>query len=255
MKETDIKLHLAAQYLATVGKNYIEAQSDDSHTNLGWIDEISSFCTRKLSNGDVLELRACSMVLNWNGMSAGTFNLNGSMHKDVVDWLDSMAKSNGLDSYVFDLHYTIDSGEFTDELSFSSVDDDRCNALAQLRSYAYKACEGVLEELSLSSDVRTWPHHFDTGSFVTIGDSEVSIGFGLAIPDTVMSDYYLYVSAYKGHDALSTNGFPALSKGTWKDEDWMGARLLVDGLSAEDYLRFFEESMTAIIERTKQKIA
>jgi len=251
MKNTDFKLHLAAQYLATVAKNYIEAQSDDSHTNLGWIAETNSFSTRKLSNGDTLELRACSMVLNWNGMSAGTFNLNGSRHQDVLEWLNAMAKSNGLENYVFDLHYSIDSGEFNDDLSFSMVDSDRCDILAKWRNNAYKSCENVLVNLGLEGEVRTWPHHFDTGSYIPVAGTEIGIGFGMAIPDINSKDYYLYTSAYQGHDGMSTKGLAPLTKGSWKEGDWKGAMLSVEGLALSDYETFFFEAISIFLKQSK----
>ena len=249
MKDTTKQLHIAAQYLAMAGKNYVEHQSDDSHANLGWIKETNSFVTHKLSNGDTLELDTCAMTLNWNGASGGTFKLSGVRHKDVLKWLNQIALDKGLKAYVFDLHYDIGHEDLTDEFPFTQVDNELCTQIARLRSLAYASCEQVLSELDLKSDVRTWPHHFDTGAYVSIPKSKIGIGFGMAIPDNLSSDYYLYTSGYKGHEGMSTEGFSALTKGSWKDGEWKGGLLPVKGLIERDYTRFFEETIKAITQR------
>ncbi len=236
---------MAAQYLAAAGKKYVTHKKDDSHTNMGWVDEKKSFVTHKFSNGDTLELSVCQMTLNWNGISGGTLNLNGARHTEILQWLGQLAKSNGLPTFEFDLHYTIDSGEFSDDLSYTQADSERCKELAIMRSVAFASCANTLDVLGLKGEVRTWPHHFDTGAYVSIPDSEIGVGFGLAIPDSMSGSYYLYTSGYKGHEGLSTEGLSSLTKGEWKNGDWKGAMLSVSELSPADYDLFFKESVSA----------
>ena len=63
------------------------------------------------------------------------------------------------------------------------------------------------------SEVRIWPHHFDTGCLGYFDTKKnVSVGLGLAIPDKNVDDWYFYASGYHGEEPIQTEMFEPLKK-------------------------------------------
>ena len=89
------------------------------------------------------------------------------------------------------------------------------------------------------SPLRCWPHHFDLGALVQVGEGEgsPSVGLGLSPGDAAYAEPYFYVTVWPapaGSDAL-----PALpGGGHWHREGWFGAVLtgtrLTEVLDAEE---------------------
>ena len=244
--KTTLQLHIAAQYLAAAGKNYVAPEEDDSHTNIGWEANTASFFSRTFSNMDSLVFHTYSMNLEWSGKKSASFDLIGHSHAEVLQWLEDTSLQNGLEKFVFDLHYSLDSGNISNDFSFDGAHADSLETHADYRTFADRACNALLTELGMKAEVRTWPHHFDTGAFVMVSDSKVGIGFGLSMPSSLSEDYYLYTAGYVGHDGLSTTSLPALSKGDWVSGEWEGGILPATGLNESDYLTFFKESIGSI---------
>lgn len=249
---TTLQLHVATQYLAAAGKNYVAPKDDDSHTNVDWDATTASFFTRPFSNTDSLVFHTKDMKLAWKGTKPSFFSIKGHTHADVLKWLEETSVQNGLEKYVFDLHYSLASGEIANEFSFNGAQKDALDAHADYRTFANNACRAVLSELGMTEEVRTWPHHFDTGAYVMVPDSKVGIGFGLAIPDSMSKDYYLYTSGYVGHDALSTASLPALPLGEWRSGDWEGGILSVKDLKESDYSKFLKITVEALKSTTQE---
>lgn len=190
------------------------------------------------------------MELEWHGKVPGTFALIGRTHAEVLRWLEEMSIKNDLSKFVFSLHYDLEFGDIKNDFKFSAQNHEFIEEHAACRTASLRACTEVLSQMDLESEVRTWPHHFDTGAFATFPDGAVSVGFGLAIPDEMSEDFYLYCSAYKGDDGVETSNMPALSKGEWKEGKWTGAMLSADGLRTSDHHLFFFESIDAFQQKT-----
>ncbi|MGI9551215.1 MAG: hypothetical protein ACR2MT_08455, partial [Aurantibacter sp.] len=104
--------------------------------------------------------------------------------------------------------------------------------------------ETIIENNGLKSPIRVWPHHFDTGAHSNLNTgSGISIEFGLAIPDTLCKEHYLYISGYNGHDAVDTSNFPLLNNGEWKNSGFKGAILPVSDSVESETVRFFQEAI------------
>jgi hypothetical protein len=78
--------------------------------------------------------------------------------------------------------------------------------------------------------VRIWPHHFDTGTFATIarnekGASSKTIGLGWAIPDSMVSEPYFYLSFWSENPINIENELEKLPAGKWMMPGWNGAVL------------------------------
>ena len=87
-------------------------------------------------------------------------------------------------------------------------------------------------------------HHFDLGAYTNPNDS-LSIGFGLAVPDKAIDDFYFYVSGYNGDDSVETKDFKSLRLGDWQTEDWKAATLRATGMKEKDATNFLNEAIQA----------
>ncbi|MGP1993480.1 hypothetical protein D9V96_016485 [Zobellia laminariae] len=235
-------MHLAAQYLAAAGISFVEKKADDSHTNLGWSIDKQRLETHSLStDGDVLALNYNTFSLEWDSpKNKASFALDGKTHQQVLEWLTNSADSFLGKTYTYDFHYDL---PYSIDDSFTFVlDGSKLKELADLRTLTQSSLEKTLAVNGLESDIRIWPHHFDSGAYVVISD-DLSIGFGLAVPDTMVTEHYFYISGYKGHSGLDTSKFDSLSLGEWKNEGFKGAVLPATKINEEQVVQFFTEAI------------
>ena len=236
-------MHLAAQYLAAAGISFVAKKDDDSHTNVGFSIEKAGMETHALSeNSDVLSLDYKTFSLNWNSESGSTsFPLDGATHIDVLSWLKGTSKTFLNKTFRYEFHYDLPY-EISDDFIFSLSDTSKLEDLLQLRILAQRTIEETLKSEQLVSPIRVWPHHFDSGAYSNLKEG-VAIGFGLAIPDGVCNEHYFYMSGYKGHNAIPTNGFSSLSKGEWKNDGFTGAILPAETVGLSEAVLFFKEAI------------
>lgn len=243
-------IHLASQYLAAAAISFLAKRDDDSHTNLGFSKEEKRFLTWPLNNSDVLlALNLEQFSLEWIKDSETTsFMLDGESHNSVMDWLDQSSKNLGFQNpYRYDFHYSLPY-TITSDFIFQ-VDQKSLEREMRLRSLAQAVLSQILEMHGLISDIRTWPHHFDTGIFSALPSKPtVALGIGLAIPDSLISDYYFYVSGYQGHKSLDTSAFSTLEKGLWRQKGFQGAVLPAGDLDVKIVLKFLNEAIDAYSE-------
>ncbi|MDO6518224.1 hypothetical protein [Zobellia uliginosa] len=235
-------MHLAAQYLAAAGISFVGKKADDSHTNLGWSIDEQRLETHPLStDGDVLALSYNTFSLAWNSpKNNASFALDGKTHEQVLEWLTNSADAFLGKKYTYDFHYDLPysiDDSFTFKLHASKLKE-----LAGLRTLAQSGLEKTLAENGLVSDIRIWPHHFDSGAYVSMTD-DLALGFGLAVPDTMVTEHYFYISGYKGHDGIETSNFDSLSMGEWKNEGFKGAVLPATKINKEQVVQFFTEAI------------
>ncbi|MDC8006323.1 hypothetical protein POV27_19875 [Aureisphaera galaxeae] len=240
-------MHRAAQYLATAAISFLEKKEDDSHTNLGWIDSLPGLVTHPLTaEGDMLALNYETFSLEWRkgDSSIHTLWLEGKTHDEVIEWIAEISKQQVLQkAYEYALHYDLPYPVITDDYTYSMGNPERLKGLVQNRTRVNHALVRTLAANGLTSDVRIWPHHFDSGGFAMANET-LGIGLGMAVPDSMIDDFYLYVSGYHGHDFVDTTSFEPLSTGTVYSEGWKGIALPVQGLSEEDMLSFFNEAIS-----------
>lgn len=237
-------MHFASQYLAAAGISFVEKKSDDSHTNLGWLASEQQLETHPLSsNGDVLGLNYKTFSLEWTSpANKASLLLDGKTHQQVLTWLSSTSKTFLDKEYKYNFHYDL---PYTIDDSYTySLDAVALKKLAALRSLTQFSLEKTLKETGLDSDIRIWPHHFDSGVFASL-TADKSVGFGLAIPDDMIKTHYFYLSAYKGHTGIDTNGFVPLSLGEWKNDGFKGAVLPAKNRSEEEVIQFFTQAINA----------
>lgn len=237
-------MHLAAQYLAAAGINFVDKKDDDSHTNLGFSIVKQQLETHPLSvNGDVLVLNYKTFSLEWiSAKTKDSFLLNDKTHTQVLEWLVSSADTFLGKKYTYGFHYDL---PYSIEDSFTyKLEASELKKLAGLRTLAQISIEKTLKETELESTVRIWPHHFDSGAYASL-TADIAVGFGLAVPDSMVNEHYFYISGYKGHSGLDTSNFDTLSIGEWKNEGFKGAVLPSSGVSETEVIQFFIEAINA----------
>ena len=241
-------MHLAAQYLATAGISFLEKKEDDSHSNLGFDTVKGCLETWPLNDyGCKIALDYAQFSLHWsiNDTSRKTLYLDGKSHREIVKWIKEVTKTLGASkTYSYRLHYELPYGKMTDDFVFSKPPQDDLDKMLGYRKIAQIALESVVDKMALSTTIRVWPHHFDTGGYEIMGTSNpIGVGFGMAIPDSVINDFYLYTSGYKGHDGIDTSTFDAITYGDWMNEGFKGAVLPMKTVDEEKAITFFNESI------------
>ncbi len=247
MRSTIQPLHLAAQYLAAAGISFTTAKADDSHTNLGWANEENELTTWPLSSkGDRLALNYINFSLVWvQEESRVELKLEGKTHKEILDWIAERAKDNGIErSYEYKLHYELPYPFPEDDFSFRNINYEELAVSTELIRLGYFTIHDALEEFSLNSEIRVWPHHFDLGAYAKV-NGELALGMGLAIPDDNIDDFYFYLSGYQGENSVETKNFKELTYGVWQKEEWKAATLNVSGVDGIKLKQFFHEVITA----------
>lgn len=241
------QFHLASQYLAMAGKSFLEHLEDDSHTNMGFSIEAKSLLTWPLDDsGTQLGLNYTTFALDWKSHNSQSLSLEGKTHQEVLDWLKSMAQGTDFTKpYKYELHYGLPYA-MDDSKTFHRSSKPETEELIRLRTLAQNVLSTFLSEQNLKSEIRVWPHHFDTGAFVHLHDgSGKSIGLGLAIPDNLVNDFYFYISGYRGSTNLRTWAFEPLPYGKWINNGFKGAVLAASEAAEEMGLQFFREALQA----------
>jgi len=248
------ELHIAAQYLAASAINFVEKRDDDSHTNLSWSNESYTLFSRSLTKeGDKLALDFSSYSLVWytNKGIVNSLGLEMITHTQVLEWINSQLKASGIKSdlkYAF--HYDLGYGIEMDDYSFPEVNHDELKKISNYFSVAQNAMQEVLEKENLASEIKVWPHHFDLGAYVVVDDN-LSLGFGIAIPDSAINDFYYYISGYKGHDSLATKSFEKIENGEWQTGDWKAGTLKATNIAEHNVVQFFNETIGAYSKKYK----
>ena len=234
--------HIAAQYLATVAISFLDKKEDDSHTNLGW--RKGALHTRSLSEYNcVFSLDYQSFSLIWSNDLGykESISLDGKKHAEIIHWIRQTslkAKQNRV--YEYKLHYELPYKEITSDYTFIKPSGVQIKESIQRRNLAQEALKKSLLDSNVS--IRIWPHHFDSGAFF-MADDEIGIGLGMAIPDTMIQDFYLYASGYKGHDSIELPVSTSIEKGKYHSNGWKGFALPVSGINTEEAVIFYTNAI------------
>ncbi|MCK4749973.1 MAG: hypothetical protein KAT15_23115, partial [Bacteroidales bacterium] len=148
------------------------------------------------------------------------------------------------------------------DADFNATDHASIQELISQRHNANLVLHKIVEEYREAEPIRIWPHHFDTGSLIPVehndsGQLSMSFGIGWAIPDTMISEPYFYLSFWSEENIPLPAEMPALKNGVWMTPGWKGAVLALSELlghhSEEQQmaaaLSFFNDGI-AIIRKT-----
>ncbi len=246
-QKVETEIHKIIQYLAAACNSFLVNKKDDSHTSLKSLIGCGCLTTRPLNNnGDVLAFSYSSFTIEWWIGDTGKikFPLEGKMHKEVLDWITARAKENGIEKpFIYKMHYDLPYEVITDDYIFHLENKTRLGEIMHYRIMAHIALEDTIRELTSHSEIRVWPHHFDIASLYTFNKGKRhTIGLGMAIPDDVSSNFYLYTRGYAGEKPVKIANTNKLDSGYW-NPDFNGAVLeLNDNSTIESCYHFFSQA-------------
>ena len=231
------QIHVAAQLLAKAGAAFVSHKSDDSHTNLGWDVQNGLFYTHSLLADKDLHLcldpaNLRLFLLENQEEQQSFFELHQQGQAAAETWIKSQALQFGLSpaAYRDELHYELPPyGDFAGK-QFLATPPEGFRAFSRLRSWGELLLQELAQAFVHASEVRTWPHHFDHGTYIPLafdneGQACKSIGLGLAIHDHTLNEHYFYINHWNRDAKPDYNNLPALPCGRWNKMGWVGPLL------------------------------
>lgn len=242
LAEANAQLHHAVQFIAMAGKYLTPEKSDDSHTAMRWRPERHSYI------GDLVEapvpfrvalqsLRFNLLILDEEMRKINELHLPGVTHGYAFAWLREQVVALGIDHTLLKkkMHYTIPEHPIDKCSPYRISNPEAFRQIAKLRTNAELLLDNLSRKYKNASEVRVWPHHFDSGLFIPF-DEEVSksMGIGLAIADDLIDEPYLYVSLWSKDGIKLPASMPQLTDGSWQSSSFKGAVLTYSTLSSNE---------------------
>lgn len=241
-------IHIAAQYLAAAGISFLDKKDDDSHTNLGFNAQRGQLETWPLNEkGCIISLDYTQFAIHLvtDNAIGLTLSLHGKTHGEILQLMEKLTTALGTTKkYSYNLHYELPYGKITSDFTFEKPleqDLDKCLSYRRIAQYAM---ETVVKNMKFNTTIRVWPHHFDSGGYETINSSKnIAVGFGMAIPDEIVNDFYLYTAGYRDSEGIDTSKFEQFTCGTWMNAGFKGAVLPMKNVDEATAIAFFNQSI------------
>jgi len=240
--KSDRQIHWLSQVLAKANRAYVPEQKDDSHTNL-YFDVVEKRILGRWIDGPegkiILALNLQSLSFQWLDIRQRTLHevsvLNNSMEKlekSVSKYPGSLNMRT--EEFSRPLHFEIPDYKI-ETLSKGDISEEGFTSWIFFRDLANMACQNMLGYLQLESEIRIWPHHFDTGIYTQV-TAYLGLGFGLAMEDSMFGRPYFYMSGYNIESPISYLNLSRLNAGEWEiGAHWNGAVLALNDISATSY--------------------
>ena len=237
-------LHMAVQYPALIGKYYVSPKPDDSHTNLDWDPITWQFSTWPLpDNKGYVMLRTRDLRLAFGDspdqIQTSLF-LAGRDPQEITSWIKTQLRELGFKDDDFDLDVHYDLPGYATPLTTVSTDGpvSAFELFSTIRSWGRVELLKFIEAFRHAHPLRTWPHHFDLGSYIPLefnqdGEVTKSISVGLAIHDNHINQPYYYLTLWS-KEKLSDVKLPVLTNGAWYLDEFHGAALPIYNLWQKD---------------------
>lgn len=258
LNEADRILHSLAQLIALTGTNRLPGQPDDSQANIDWNADRHRLEGRAFThNGQplrlVIDLPTFSLqFLDENDQPVVSSMAGGKTPDEVVAWWQTVMQGWGFDT-TKPLSYPLETAPIPPATPY--IRPAGLTEWANWRTVAHQQLV-LLNELSgRTSDIRIWPHHFDTGVYYSIpneaGQERAAIWAGYAITDAVSAEPYFYLSGYNSRQPINFSTATVLTSGQWLDRpDWQGAYLPVsDAADPGQITPFYAESYAWISDK------
>ncbi len=254
----DQQLHVLSQPIAKVNRTFVPKQEDDSHTNLQFDAMGKRLSGRWVETPDgkiMCSLNLQTFDMEWLNDAQEVFHKTPTVGKIIVEVEQEMIpilQAFKLETKDFDraLHFKIPEYSFSKE-RIVKPDHDALQQWIQYRKLANDWCNAVLLYCKSSSEIRIWPHHFDTGVY-TRPNENIGIGFGLAMEDQMVKCPYFYLAGYPTRNELNYDLKPELPFGQWEiGTFWKGAVLplsILEGLIREEQDKLVESFLRPAID-------
>jgi hypothetical protein len=234
----DRQFHWLSQVIAKANKAYVPEQKDESHTNL-YFDPIKLRLLGRWIDAPrgkiMLALNLQSLSFQWLDAGqnilhevSGLSKTSEELEKSVSEYPGSL--NMDIELLLLPMYHEIPDYKI-EELSRSDFSEEGLRSWFYFRDLANRASQDMLGHLQSQSEIRIWPHHFDTGIYTMVG-ADLGLGFGLAMEDKMVGQAYFYISGYKGESPISYENLKPLNSGKWFiSEHWNGAVLLLNDIS------------------------
>lgn len=239
-----IQQHQAAQFITMIAKSFIKEKDDDSNTNMDWSDEYKALIGRNIDEPKDLKpgLRLTDLTLFFIADTSNIIkeiSLAGKSRSEVFAELKMAIEEMGMPSekLTSKLHYSLPNNELDKGSAFdSNIKTLTENAI--YRSNANLLLKYIVSRRPYTSEVRIWPHHFDTGSVIPVEKNShnglvKSIGIGFAIPDDMVQEPYFYISYWSADGAKNFKDLQPLDTGQWITDGWQGGVLKLSEIIRE----------------------
>lgn len=229
LAEARIQLHYAIQPLASISN----ALADSSHKGLFW-DEQLGFVTRAITSIKSCRLALDPITLTLEFVTAhdqviSVFSLNDCSLTEAFAWMRAIVNElGGEGDLITPICYPPNDFPDSDLARGKTFQIQHLTSdLAEYYAIADQLLQNIVQQESMASNVRIWPHHFDIATLISIPASngeEQSIGVGLSPGDGSYNEPYWYVTPYPYPEDRSN--LPTLDgDGFWHQEHWVGAVL------------------------------
>lgn len=259
-------VHRGSQFISMVGKFYIENQPDDSHTNMEWLDDKQVLAgnwagSPKGNFRFAIRPKDLTLVMHDQDMKVvDECALNGLTNSQILDWVKIHLIQFDVDADLMklDLHYDIPHHPTDDGAVYTFENSDLFEEAAKWRANSDILLKHFAKDFETASTVRTWPHHFDHGTYIPMvfddgGNAIRSFSLGYAIADSVIDEPYFYITQWSANKDIDYANLESLTYGNWFPETLGGAALRIsDVLKASDsetqikmLSTYFEEGIAA----------
>jgi hypothetical protein len=231
LTEARLQAHCAVQWLAKLARAALPARPDDSHTNLGWDEQLDGFVTHPLPDGAQLGLRLSDLTLSMGGAAGRperAFSLIGHSDAEARAWmgLAFAADSRALDApppYAIPPHAIAQGGNYGGAIAAGLRELAAWFANGQIAIDTVR--RAMLGHGCDAPAPRCWPHHFDLATQTSFHPAHRAttayIGAGLSPGDGHYDEPYFYLSLYPAPEPSTLPPLPPL--GHWRVEDFTGA--------------------------------
>lgn len=236
LTDARLQLHHAAQIAVSAAISYVAARPDDSHTALTWIGTLRALATEPITATHrfriALRMEDLTLhVLDEKRVQTRSFALPGHTVAEATVWLREVLAQAALDPRRFTerKHYTIPPHPVAAGAVFSLAGGAEFRELADYWSNAAGVLASIAQATDGAGPVRTWPHHFDIATLISLPGGGRTIGVGQSPGDDSYAQPYWYVGP---NPYPPVAGLPPLAgSGHWHTQGWVGA-----ALPASDYV-------------------
>ena len=244
------KLHHLAQFLAAFGNSYLPKAGDDSQSNLEWSVNTKALLSRTV--------HGIQMALHFQDLKLKIAKDNNTealyvpdlSHDDIDFWIRKTLAASGLDADAY--HHLLGFNLETEFNNFTTPDAEDEKAISDLirnRDLAHSGLEEIQKHYESTTEIRVWPHHFDTGMLIDMSKEKnlsKGIGLGYAVADAISKTPYFYTYAWSNKDVVYEN-LPELTQGTWVIEDWKGAIMPVNTRHDTNSVNAFYQEIAVLL--------
>lgn len=238
--KTDQQLHWLSQVLAKANRAFVPAKEDDSHTNL-YFDSVAGRLLGRWIEKDhqmiMLTLNLESIQFEWVDQYFEVKHATSVINKSLEDIEKEVAifpSSLGMPSEkMFEaLHFEIPRYGFN-SIAQKDISDEGLRQWKFFRYLANLASLDFMGFVQAETEIRIWPHHFDTGVYTQLTPG-FGLSFGLAMEDSLAGQPYFYLAGYASGGQVNYTNLPELENGKWiTGDNWNGAILPLGDLDTK----------------------